>query len=169
MGLTTPPRLAPPSLFYLKIAITKSARAEARALQASHPGWERFPRIKFQQLEVCPYRRHTRASMMPRGLERQASGRRSSSSLFVEVAPVGSSNNLGPAADKLTTARDDANSQARRWLTGPTGRLMIRSTPRRKQCRDAVTLVVVGDGAGTSLLHQQPRLGAVQRLDLAHT
>src|ERR1700741_2450346 len=30
-----------------------------------------------------------------------------------------------------------------------------------------VTFVVVGDGAGTSLLDWQPRLGAVQRLDLA--
>src|ERR1700741_2842796 len=30
-----------------------------------------------------------------------------------------------------------------------------------------VTFVVVGDGAGTSLLDRQPRLGAVQRLDLA--
>ena len=28
-------------------------------------------------------------------------------------------------------------------------------------------LIVVGDGASTSLLHRQPGLGAVQRLDLA--
>src|SRR6516164_1205806 len=46
--------------------------------------------------------------------------------------------------------------------------LTFQHIKRRKQCRDAVTLVVVGDGAGTSLLHRQPRLGAVQRLDLAH-
>src|SRR5215472_14419298 len=45
--------------------------------------------------------------------------------------------------------------------------LTFQHIKRRKQCRDAVTLVVVGDGAGTSLLHRQPRLGAVQRLDLA--
>src|SRR5262249_19797024 len=46
--------------------------------------------------------------------------------------------------------------------------LTFQHIKRRKQCRDAVTLVVVGDGAGTSLLHRQPRLGAIQRLDLAH-
>ena len=45
--------------------------------------------------------------------------------------------------------------------------LTFQHIKRRKQCRDAVTLVVVGNGAGTSLLHRQPRLGAVQRLDLA--
>src|SRR6516164_1821142 len=43
--------------------------------------------------------------------------------------------------------------------------LTFQYIKRRKQCRGAVTLVVVGDGAGTSLLHRQPRLGAVQRLD----
>src|SRR5262245_60815652 len=36
--------------------------------------------------------------------------------------------------------------------------LTFQHIKRRKQCRDAVTLVVVGDGAGTSLLHRQPRL-----------
>ena len=45
--------------------------------------------------------------------------------------------------------------------------LAFQHIKRRKQCRDAVTLVVVGNGAGASLLHRQPRLGAVQRLDLA--
>jgi hypothetical protein len=45
--------------------------------------------------------------------------------------------------------------------------LAFQHIKRRKQRRDAVTLVVVCDGAGTSLLHRQPRLGAVQRLDLA--
>ena len=45
--------------------------------------------------------------------------------------------------------------------------LAFQDIKRRKQRRDAVALVVVGDGAGTSLLHRQPRLGAVQRLDLA--
>ena len=45
--------------------------------------------------------------------------------------------------------------------------LALKHIERREQRRDAVTLVVVGDGAGTSLLHRQPRLGAVQRLDLA--
>ena len=46
--------------------------------------------------------------------------------------------------------------------------LAFQYIKRRKQCRDAVTLVVVGNGAGTSLLHRQPRLGAVECLDLAH-
>src|SRR5262245_11809251 len=52
-------------------------------------------------------------------------------------------------------------------LTAVADDLTFQHIKRRKQCRDAVTLVVVGDGAGTSLLHRQPRLGAVQRLDLA--
>ena len=45
--------------------------------------------------------------------------------------------------------------------------LAFQHVERRKQRRNAVTLVVVGHGAGASLLHRQPRLGAVQRLDLA--
>ena len=45
--------------------------------------------------------------------------------------------------------------------------LAFQHIKRRKQCRDAVSLVVVCDGASTSLLHRQPRLGAVQGLDLA--
>ena len=45
--------------------------------------------------------------------------------------------------------------------------LAFQHIERRKQRRNAVTLVVVGHGAGASLLHRQPRLGAVQRLDLA--
>jgi hypothetical protein len=36
-----------------------------------------------------------------------------------------------------------------------------------KQCGGAVALVIVGHGAGPSLLHGQPRLRAVERLDLA--
>ena len=46
--------------------------------------------------------------------------------------------------------------------------LAFQYIKRCEQGRDAMTLVVVCDGAGTSLLHRQPRLGAVQRLDLAH-
>ena len=38
----------------------------------------------------------------------------------------------------------------------------------REQGGDAMTLVVVRHGAGPPLLHRQPRLGAIQRLDLAH-
>ena len=45
--------------------------------------------------------------------------------------------------------------------------LAFQHIERRKQRRNAVTLVVVSHGAGASLLHRQPRLGAVQRLDLA--
>ena len=45
--------------------------------------------------------------------------------------------------------------------------LAFQHIKRCEQRRDAMTLVVVCDGAGTSLLHRQPRLGAVQRLDLA--
>ena len=45
--------------------------------------------------------------------------------------------------------------------------LAFQHIKRCEQGRDAMTLVVVCDGAGTSLLHRQPRLGAVQRLDLA--
>ena len=45
--------------------------------------------------------------------------------------------------------------------------LAVEHIERREQGRDAVPLIIVGHGAGTSLLHRQPRLGAVQRLDLA--
>src|ERR1700723_262895 len=45
--------------------------------------------------------------------------------------------------------------------------LAFQHIKRCEQRRDAMTLVVVCDGASTSLLHRQPRLGAVQRLDLA--
>ena len=45
--------------------------------------------------------------------------------------------------------------------------LAVKHIERREKGGDAVPLIVVGDGAGTSLLHRQPRLGAVQRLDLA--
>src|ERR1019366_5714842 len=37
-----------------------------------------------------------------------------------------------------------------------------------KQCRRTVALVILGHGPGTALLHRQTRLGAVERLDLAH-
>ncbi len=43
----------------------------------------------------------------------------------------------------------------------------IQHVQRRKQRRRAISLVVVGHGAGTPLLHGQPRLGAVESLDLA--
>src|SRR6201997_4174330 len=45
--------------------------------------------------------------------------------------------------------------------------LAVKHIERREKGGDAVPLIVVGDGAGTSLLHRQPRLGAVQHLDLA--
>ena len=45
--------------------------------------------------------------------------------------------------------------------------LAVKHIERREKGGDAVPLIVVGDGAGTSLLHRRPRLGAVQRLDLA--
>src|SRR3974390_2911337 len=44
----------------------------------------------------------------------------------------------------------------------------VKHIERREKGGDAVPLIVVGDGAGTSLLHRQPWLGAVQCLDLAH-
>jgi len=43
----------------------------------------------------------------------------------------------------------------------------LEDIERREQRRCAMTLVVVGHGAGASLLHWQPRLGAVERLNLA--
>ena len=43
----------------------------------------------------------------------------------------------------------------------------VQHVQRREQRRGAVALVVVGHGRGPSLLHRQPRLGAVERLDLA--
>ena len=42
--------------------------------------------------------------------------------------------------------------------------LAVKHIERREKGGDAVPLIVVGDGASTSLLHRQPRLGAVQRL-----
>ena len=44
----------------------------------------------------------------------------------------------------------------------------VEHVERCEQRGGAVTLVVVRHGAGTALLHRQPRLGAVERLDLAH-
>ena len=45
--------------------------------------------------------------------------------------------------------------------------LALKDIERREQGGDAVPLIIVGHGAGASLLHRQPRLGAVQRLNLA--
>ena len=44
--------------------------------------------------------------------------------------------------------------------------LAFKHIERGEQRGNAVTLVVVGHGASASLFHRQPRLGAVQRLDL---
>ncbi len=46
--------------------------------------------------------------------------------------------------------------------------LAFKDIERREQGSDAMPLVIVGHGARASLLHRQPRLGAVQRLNLAH-
>src|SRR5262249_44956087 len=46
--------------------------------------------------------------------------------------------------------------------------LAMKHIERREEGGDAVPLIVVGDGTGTTFLHRQPRLRAVQRLDLAH-
>ncbi len=43
----------------------------------------------------------------------------------------------------------------------------VKHIERREKGGDAVPLIVVGDGASTSLFHRQPWLGAVQRLGLA--
>src|SRR5271166_5266779 len=45
--------------------------------------------------------------------------------------------------------------------------LALKHIERGEQSGDAVTLVVVGHGASPTLFHRQPRLGAIQRLDLA--
>jgi len=45
--------------------------------------------------------------------------------------------------------------------------LALKDIERREQGGDAMTSVVVGHGARASLLHRQPRLSAVQRLNLA--
>jgi hypothetical protein len=50
--------------------------------------------------------------------------------------------------------------------TSPDNRA-IQHVQRRKQGRGAISLVVVGHGAGTPLLHRQPWLGAIEGLDLA--
>ena len=42
----------------------------------------------------------------------------------------------------------------------------IQRVERREQRCRSVALVVVGDGAGAPALHRQPRLRAIQRLDL---
>ena len=43
----------------------------------------------------------------------------------------------------------------------------VEHVERGEQGGGAVALVVVGHGAAAALLHRQPRLGAVERLDLA--
>ena len=43
----------------------------------------------------------------------------------------------------------------------------VEHVERGEQRRGAVALVVVGHGAGATLLHRQAGLGAVERLDLA--
>ena len=45
--------------------------------------------------------------------------------------------------------------------------LPSRTFECREQGGDAMPLVIVGHGAGAAFLHRQPRLGAIQRLDLA--
>ena len=45
--------------------------------------------------------------------------------------------------------------------------LALEDIERREQGGDAMALVVVGHGAGTPLLHRQPRLGAIKGLNLA--
>ncbi len=45
--------------------------------------------------------------------------------------------------------------------------LALKDIERREQGGDAMPLIIVGHGARASLLHRQPRLGAVQRLNLA--
>jgi len=42
----------------------------------------------------------------------------------------------------------------------------VQHVQRREQGRSAISLVAVGDGAGTPILHGQAWLGAVQGLDL---
>src|SRR6201998_886521 len=69
-----------------------------------------------------------------------------------------------PGIDDVEEADELLMAMALHTLTDD---LAFQHIKRRKQCRDAVTLVVVGNCAGTSLLHRQPRLGTVQRLDLA--
>src|SRR5579863_2974243 len=45
--------------------------------------------------------------------------------------------------------------------------LALKDIESRKQGSYAMPLVIVGHGAGAAVLHRQPRLGAVQRLNLA--
>ncbi len=45
--------------------------------------------------------------------------------------------------------------------------LALKDIERREQGCDAMALVIVGYGASAPLLHRQPRLGAIKRLNLA--
>ena len=52
-------------------------------------------------------------------------------------------------------------------LHAPADHLALQHVEGGEQRSGAVTLIVMGHGAGAALLHRQARLGAVQRLDLA--
>jgi hypothetical protein len=45
--------------------------------------------------------------------------------------------------------------------------LALKDIERREQGCDAMALVIVGYGASAPLIHRQPRLGAIKRLNLA--
>ena len=46
--------------------------------------------------------------------------------------------------------------------------LAVENVQRGEQRRRAVSLVIVGHGSGAALFQRQARLGAVERLNLAH-
>ena len=52
-------------------------------------------------------------------------------------------------------------------LHAPADHLAFQHVEGGEQRSGAVTLIVMGHGAGAALLHRKARLGAVQRLDLA--
>ena len=52
------------------------------------------------------------------------------------------------------------------WHAGPDD-LAVQHTQRREQGRRAIAFVIVGHGAASPLLDRQPRLRAIQRLNLA--
>src|SRR4029078_11944997 len=70
----------------------------------------------------------------------------------------------GLGVDQLEKPQELA--MAMPWHAGA-DHLAVEHAQCREQVGRAIAFVVMGDGAGTSLLDRQPRLGAVERLDLA--